>query len=197
MAGSRKVARNTGAIRGLCKVWNPWPTFRSMVAQRFPKGQARKLGSRKQRVCGRAPYPVRTLRLRLSDEMASSPWAGAESVLQVTLNRLTGYRRSPRGRQRRLIRSTGTLRIRQVDGLNLSTVIVTSPLRTVAIVTRTDFHKISRAAGPKGQVGIAGCRCEHQWFSFAGQFRTTDIGTLSACFICVRIRNRCPSGRTS
>jgi hypothetical protein len=101
---------------------------------------------------------VRTLRLRLSDEMASSPWAGAESVLQVTLNRLTGYRRSPRGRQRRpIIRSTGTLRIRQVDGLNLSTVIVTSPLRTVAIVTRTDFHKISRAAGPKGQVGIAGC----------------------------------------
>jgi hypothetical protein len=75
-------------------------------------------------------------------------------VLEVTLNRLTGYRRSPRGRQRRpIIRSTGTLRIRQVDGLNLSTVIATSPLRTVAIAPRTDFHKVSRAAGPKRQVG--------------------------------------------
>ena len=78
-------------------------------------------------------------------------------MLQVRLNRLTGYRRSLGGRQRRpIIRSTGTLRIRQVDGLNLSTVIATSPLRPVAIVTRTDFHKISRAAGPKGQVGNAG-----------------------------------------
>jgi len=70
-------------------------------------------------------------------------------VLEVTLNRLAGYRRSPRGRHRRpIIRSTGTLRIRQVDGLNLSTVIATSPLRTIAVVTRTDFHEISRAAGP-------------------------------------------------
>jgi len=34
-------------------------------------------------------------------------------------------------------------------------------------------------------------------FSFAGQFRTTDMGALSACFICVRIKNLCPSGRTS
>ena len=76
-------------------------------------------------------------------------------MLQVTLNRLAGYRCSHRGRQRRpIIRSTGTLRIRQVDDLNLSTVIATSALRAVAIVTRTDFHEISRAAGPKGQVGM-------------------------------------------
>jgi hypothetical protein len=77
-------------------------------------------------------------------------------VLEVALNRLAGYR-APQGRQRRpIIRSTGTLRIRQVDGLNLSTVIATSPLRTVGIVPRTDFHEVSRAPGPKGQVGNAG-----------------------------------------
>src|SRR5215471_1791367 len=33
----------------------------------------------------------------------SSSWLGAESVLRVTLTRVAGYRRSPRGRQRRPI----------------------------------------------------------------------------------------------
>ena len=33
--------------------------------------------------------------------------------------------------------------------------------------------------------------------SFAGQFNTTDMGTVSAGFICVRIRNRWPSPLTS
>jgi hypothetical protein len=40
-------------------------------------------------------------------------------------------------------------------------------------------------------------RYECHLFSFAAQFRTTDIGTPSACFVCVKIRNRCPSGPTS
>ena len=39
--------------------------------------------------------------------------AGTESVPDVTLIRVTGYRRSHRGRQRPIIRSTRTLRIRQ------------------------------------------------------------------------------------
>jgi hypothetical protein len=76
-------------------------------------------------------------------------------VLEVALNRLAGYR-APQGRQRRpIIRSTGTLRIRQVDGLNLSTVIATSPLRTVGIVPRTDFHEVSRAAGPYSETHVS------------------------------------------
>ena len=83
---------------------------------------------------------------------------GAESVLQVTLNRLAGYRCSRReDNAAQLFAQSRTLQIRQVDGLNLSTVIATSPLRTIAVVTRTDFHEISRAAGPKGQVGITSC----------------------------------------
>jgi hypothetical protein len=70
-------------------------------------------------------------------------------VFEVTLNRLAGYRAPPGSHRRAIIRSAGTLRIRQVDGLNLSTVIATSPLRTVGIVPRTDFHEVSRTAGPK------------------------------------------------
>ena len=43
---------------------------------------------------------------------------------QVTLSRVAGYRRSPRGDERRpIIRSTRTLRIRQTDGLNFSTAL--------------------------------------------------------------------------
>jgi hypothetical protein len=78
-------------------------------------------------------------------------------VPRVTLNRVAGYRRSTEednGAQ--LFAQSRTLWIRQVDGLNLSTVIETSPLRTVGIVPRTDFHEVSRAIGPKGQVGNAG-----------------------------------------
>ena len=75
---------------------------------------------------------------------------GAESVLQVTLNRLAGYRCSRReDNAAQLFAQSRTLRIRQVDGLNLSTVIATSPLRADAIPTRRHFHKVSRAAGPK------------------------------------------------
>jgi hypothetical protein len=64
--------------------------------------------------------PARTLRLRLSYEIApSSSWRERSAI-------------------------------RQVDGLNLSTVIATSPLRAVVILPQTNFHEISRAAGPKG-----------------------------------------------
>ena len=54
-------------------------------------------------------------------------------MLQVTLNRLAGYRCSRReDNDAQLFAQSRMLRIRQVDGLNLSTVIATSPLRTVA-----------------------------------------------------------------
>jgi hypothetical protein len=78
-------------------------------------------------------------------------------VPRVTLNRVAGYRRSTEEHNdAQLFAQSRTLRIRQVDGLNLSTVIATSPLRADAIPTRRHFHKVSRAAGPKGQVGNAG-----------------------------------------
>src|SRR6202047_4456050 len=38
-----------------------------------------------------------------------------------------------------------TLRIRQPNGLDFSTVSSTSPLRAVAILTLSDFHEVSRA----------------------------------------------------
>jgi hypothetical protein len=52
----------------------------------------------------------------------------------VTLNRVAGYRRSTEEHNdAQLFVQSRTLRIRQVDGLNLSTVVATSPLRTVAM----------------------------------------------------------------
>jgi hypothetical protein len=38
---------------------------------------------------------------------------------------------------------------RQDDGLDLSIAASTSPLRAVAILPLSDFHEVSRAAGPK------------------------------------------------
>ena len=43
---------------------------------------------------------------------------------------------------------TRTLRIRQPNGLDFSTVSSTSPLRAVAMLPLDDFHEVSRAAGP-------------------------------------------------
>src|SRR5947207_993949 len=48
-----------------------------------------------------------------------------------------------------LFAQSSTLRIRQLDGLNLSTLLATSPLRAVDILTLANFHEISRAASPK------------------------------------------------
>src|ERR1700732_4641114 len=39
--------------------------------------------------------------------------------------------------------------------------------------------------------------CDHHLFNFASQFRTTDMGAVSACRTFVLIRNSCPSRRTS
>jgi hypothetical protein len=39
--------------------------------------------------------------------------------------------------------------------------------------------------------------CNYQLFAFASQFRTTDIGAVSACLTFVLMRNSCPSRRTS
>ena len=70
---------------------------------------------------------------------------------EVTLTRVTGYRRS-RWREdndAQLFAQSRTLRIRQRYGLDFSTDRSTSPLRAVAYLTLTDFHEVSRAAGPK------------------------------------------------
>jgi hypothetical protein len=88
--------------------------------------------------------------------------AGAESVPQVSLIRVTGYRRSPRGRHdAHLFAPSCTLRIRQIDGLDFSIADSTSPLRTVAILPLRHFHEVSRAAGPNGQ--IAKLQVEVDW----------------------------------
>jgi hypothetical protein len=39
--------------------------------------------------------------------------------------------------------------------------------------------------------------CETHLFSFAAQFKTMDMGAVSACFSCVRIKKRWPSRVTS
>jgi serine/threonine protein kinase len=77
-------------------------------------------------------------------------------VSQVTLNWVAGYRPCPQGqRQRPLIRSTSTLRIRHVDSLDFSIVGSISPLRTLSysLLALSDFHELSRAARPYRPVG--------------------------------------------
>src|SRR2546423_10619428 len=51
-----------------------------------------------------------------------------------------------------LFAQTRTLRIRQLNGFDLSIVESTSPLRAVASIPLTDFHGVSRARGPKRQL---------------------------------------------
>src|SRR5712664_3757223 len=72
--------------------------------------------------------------------------AGSGERAAITLTRVTGYRRSPgEDNDAQLFAQTRTLRIRQSDSLDFSNVVTTSPLRTVAILPRSDFHEISRA----------------------------------------------------
>src|SRR5258707_4302780 len=55
------------------------------------------------------------------------------------------------------------LRIRQLNGLYLSIVVSTSPLRAVASIPLSDFHGVSRAGGPKGQLTkTRGCQTTHK-----------------------------------
>src|SRR6266480_1521828 len=76
--------------------------------------------------------------------------AGSGERAAVTLTRVAGYRRSRRGNNdAQLSAQTRTLRIRQDDGLDLSIAASTSPPRAVAILPLSDFHEVSRAAGPK------------------------------------------------
>src|SRR6266478_7925557 len=84
-----------------------------------------------------------------------SSWRGAESVPRVSLSRVTGYRRSPGGKDNaQLFGSTRTLRIRQLNSLNLSIENSISPLRASPILhsTRINFHELSRAVGPSRQL---------------------------------------------
>ncbi len=55
----------------------------------------------------------------------------------------------PPGNERRpIIRTIGTLRIRQGHGVNASTAVSTSPFRAATILPRTHFHELSWAEGP-------------------------------------------------
>ena len=69
---------------------------------------------------------------------------------QLSSTRVAGYRSSPKGRNdAQLFAQSRTLRIRQTVGLDLSIARSTSPLQPVAMLPLRDFHKVSRAAGPK------------------------------------------------
>jgi site-specific recombinase XerD len=50
-----------------------------------------------------------------------------------------------------LFAQTRTLRIRQRHSFDFSSEFSTSRLQAVAILTRSDFHEVSRAEGPQGQ----------------------------------------------
>src|SRR6516165_3483233 len=80
-----------------------------------------------------------------------SSWQKRRACLEW-LNQARELSRLPRGKQRRSITcSTRTLRIRQPNGLDFSTVSSTSPLRAGAILALTNFHEDLRVAGPKRQ----------------------------------------------
>jgi hypothetical protein len=79
--------------------------------------------------------------------------AGAESVPELTLNRVAGYRRSHRGETtHHLFALSRTLRIRQSYGFGFSTAHSISPLPTIRNYSsaRSDFHAVSRAAALNG-----------------------------------------------
>jgi hypothetical protein len=66
------------------------------------------------------------------------------------LSRVAGYRHyARRDNDAHLFAQSRTLRIRQVYGLDFSTVPSISPLQAARILTPTHFHELSRAAGPK------------------------------------------------
>src|SRR4029077_3905211 len=75
--------------------------------------------------------------------------AGSRERAADTLTRLAGYRRSPgEDNNAQLFAQSRTLRIRQVNSFDFSTVSSTSPLRAVAILPLSDFHEVSRAGRP-------------------------------------------------
>src|SRR3989442_1364856 len=109
--------------------------------------------------------------------------AGAESVPQLTSTRVAGYRRSHSGRDdAQLFAQTRTLRIRQADGLDLSIADSTSLLPPVAMLPLSDFHKVSRAEGPKMTSKAVRC-CASCWWRRRKQRRvfilTGGVGTCT------------------
>src|SRR5260370_29105791 len=94
-------------------------------------------------------HPFMNVNSRYSVSHQLPPGGGGKRA-QLTSTRVAGYRRSPRGRNdAQLFAQSRTLRIRQTDGLDLSIADSTSPLQPVAMLPLSDFHKVSRAAGPK------------------------------------------------
>src|SRR4029077_8602914 len=90
--------------------------------------------------------------------------AGSGERAAITLTRVAGYRRSPgEDNDAQLFEQTRTLRIRQIWTVSNSPLInATSPLRAVAILPLSDFHKVSRAEVPIRTDGMrrpfsAGC----------------------------------------
>ena len=79
-----------------------------------------------------------------------SPGGSGERAA-VTLSRVAGYRRSLRGRQRRPIIRSNTHAPDQTESQpRLRQCRFDLAARAVAILLQSDFHKFSRAVGPKG-----------------------------------------------
>jgi len=94
------------------------------------------------------PHPLRaqTLKRWSQRSRAAKTWSARTISGAASLLLFKGYGFSVVFAQSR------TLRIRQLHGLDFSTADSTSPHRAVAILPLSDFHELSRAAGPKGQL---------------------------------------------
>src|SRR4029077_14938860 len=75
-----------------------------------------------------------------------------------------------------------TLRIRHTDSVNFSTEASISPLRASPILhsTRSNFHELSRAAGPTRHIGFADNRKFGAGSAGTGQPPDPDLGMWSA-----------------
>src|ERR1039458_2963122 len=85
--------------------------------------------------------------------------AGAESVPKVTFSRVTGYRRSRLERgNAQLFAQLRTLPIRHTNSLDRSSGDSTSSLPPLPILpdTRSNFHELLRAAGPRRHTRTTG-----------------------------------------
>src|SRR2546422_8195334 len=81
--------------------------------------------------------------------------AGSGERAAITLTRVAGYRRSPgEDNDAQLFAQTRTLRIRQMDGLKISTDKLDLAAPDSGILSLSDFHKVSRAEGPKRTDGM-------------------------------------------
>src|SRR6516165_1921712 len=116
-----------------------------------------------------------------------SPGGSGERAA-VTLSRVAGYRRSLRGRQRRPIIRSNTHAPDQTESQpRLRQCRFDLAARAVAILLQSDFHKFSRAVGPKGLNREHPTCTEQKLLNYECGWKGGDRGGLAAREKCKKL----------